>query len=226
MKALKKVSFIYFLMISSVTLSDQLLDFNHRFNGGFELSTKTKSNLFIDSQDSIVAKYNVKADREYEIYFRQLIEHNPKSGKSYYLFVSVYELKSDEIMLIREVKDFVLECTLDGGAKFLDRSFTVTDLNGNGQPEFTFLYDLKCTGDLSPNRMKLIMLEGESKSTLRGLRISEQIYESDWKDIEATKNKLGWGGYDSESEFIGKHPLLLEFSKLRWDYFKIDFLSN
>lgn len=127
---------------------------------------------------------------------------------------------------MREIKDFVLECNLDGGADFLVGSFTVTDLNGNGQPEFTFLYDLKCTGDLSPSRMKLIMLEGKDKLALRGLRISEQVYESDLKGVQSTKKETGWGSFENDNDFRGKHPLFLEFSRLRWDYFKIDLLGR
>ena len=226
MKTLKKASYIYIFLFSVLAQSGELLDRNNRFNSEFELSGSINSNLFLGEGDGVIERYGIKADKNYEIVFRSIHEVSSKGANSYYLFANIYEFKDGNPVLVREVKDFVLDCNFDGGANFLVESFTITDLNGNGRPELTFLYDLKCTGDLSPSRMKLIMLEGREKIALRGLRISEQVYESDIKEVQSTKKELGWGRFKNDNDFRGKHPLFLEFSRLRWDYYKIDLLGR
>jgi hypothetical protein len=50
----------------------------------------------------------------------------------------------------------------------LPNSLTITDLDGNGIAESTFLYKLGCRSDVSPDRLKLIMHEGKAKYALRG----------------------------------------------------------
>ena len=70
--------------------------------------------------------------------------------------------------LLWDLFDSVKICALDLDAAFLPNSLTITDLDGNGIAESTFLYKLGCRSDVSPVQLKLIMHEGKVKYAIRG----------------------------------------------------------
>lgn len=67
-----------------------------------------------------------------------------------------------------EAKDFVEKCEFDVALDVLEPSLTVSDLDGDGEPEFAFAYTLGCFSDVSPRDMKLLLYEGKTKYALRG----------------------------------------------------------
>ena len=76
--------------------------------------------------------------------------------------------KEEKWRLLWKLNDSVKICPADVAAAFLPNSLTITDLDGNGIAESTFLYKLGCRSDVSPDQLKLIMHEGKAKYALRG----------------------------------------------------------
>ena len=89
-------------------------------------------------------------------------------GRAAELHVYHYLKAREHYTLLWKLFDQVKICPLDLYAAFLPNCLTITDLDGNGIAESTFLYKLGCRGDVSPDRLKLIMHEGKVKYALRG----------------------------------------------------------
>lgn len=84
------------------------------------------------------------------------------------LYVSVYAGKSGKLKRIREVRELANACLFDLTNETRETSVAVTDLDGDGLGELTFVYVTGCRSDVSPLTMKLVMLEGRDKHILRG----------------------------------------------------------
>lgn len=84
------------------------------------------------------------------------------------LFAYQYILDGDNAKMLWKVNDFIKDCPLDITISLIPGSITVTDINKDGIAENTFLYRMACKGDVSPDDMKLIMHEGDSKYAIRG----------------------------------------------------------
>lgn len=84
------------------------------------------------------------------------------------LYVTTLRMVGDTWQKIEDIREIVPPCALDLTAAFVEDSIGVTDLDKDGQAELTFVYRFGCGGDVSPNAMKLIMLEGKHKYALRG----------------------------------------------------------
>ena len=69
------------------------------------------------------------------------------------------------------LNDFERNCPYDLYAGFLPGSLEVSDLDGDGRAETTFLYKLTCRSDVSPSTLKLIMYEGKVKFAILGTTI-------------------------------------------------------
>jgi len=69
---------------------------------------------------------------------------------------------------LRAVKDLVEDCAWSLTSRTHDDAFGVTDLDNDGTAEITFAYELGCRSDVSPNTLKLIVLENGTKYILRG----------------------------------------------------------
>lgn len=109
------------------------------------------------------------------------------------------------------VRDFERNCPLDLYAAFLPGSLTVTDLDGNGIAEVTFLYRLACRGDVSPSRMKLIMYEGTRKYAVRGVTAMPPEFS------------FGQRGEMIPDPAFKKAPrAFLEYATARWKVFEIE----
>jgi hypothetical protein len=70
--------------------------------------------------------------------------------------------------LLWTVRDFVKDCSTDLTLRFLPAAFVLSDANGDGVAESTFIYRLGCRSDVSPLGQKLIMHEGRAKYAIRG----------------------------------------------------------
>jgi hypothetical protein len=65
-------------------------------------------------------------------------------------------------------RDFI-ECYMGATlAKFVDKAFTVTDLDGDGLAEISYGYQLACRSDVSTATYKLLLAENGKKYILRG----------------------------------------------------------
>jgi len=76
--------------------------------------------------------------------------------------------ENDSYKLIREVKDATTECGFENRAKFDTQNIAITDIDKNSFGEITFTYRLGCSSELSPDGLKLIMLENGKKFAIRG----------------------------------------------------------
>jgi len=80
------------------------------------------------------------------------------------------------------VKVFDEETTCFGNSevKIIEDSIKITDLDDDGINEVTFLYDLICREIISPSKMKLIMIEGNTKFKIRGMK---KFFDNSNEDI-------------------------------------------
>ena len=76
--------------------------------------------------------------------------------------------KTATYQLLRQIHDFEKDCPLDIALAHLSNSLTVTDLDKDGFAEITFLYTNGCKGDVSPDVLKLMLLENGAKYAIRG----------------------------------------------------------
>jgi hypothetical protein len=84
------------------------------------------------------------------------------------LWVRHWITQGGAAQLVREIKDHVGDCEFDLTLAFVDRALGLTDLDGDGVAELTFAYQLGCRSDVSPNDLKLLILEGGDKYIIRG----------------------------------------------------------
>ena len=84
------------------------------------------------------------------------------------LFAEHFVLRNGNTELIREVKDFEKDCAFDNQLYLETESISLTDLDADGFKEVSFVYTLGCRSDVSPDPMKLIMLENNDKYAIRG----------------------------------------------------------
>ncbi len=92
-----------------------------------------------------------------------------KSKHSVYLQVDVYDgAVGKPLKLTRSIKDLSEKCEFDNTTKFVDRSAMLSDFDGDSIKELVFAYTTGCRSDVSPDTMKLLVLEGKDKHILRG----------------------------------------------------------
>lgn len=95
-------------------------------------------------------------------------EKASRDERSKELFAYQYIINGDNVKQLWKVNDFIKDCPVDVTMELFPKSISITDLDKNGIAENTFIYKMACKGDVSPDDMKLIMHEGESKYALRG----------------------------------------------------------
>ena len=103
-----------------------------------------------------------------------------KSKHSIYLQVDVYDGAAGKpLKLTRSVKDLSEKCEFDNTTKFVDASAMLSDFDGDSIKELVFAYTTGCRSDVSPDTMKLLMLEGKDKHILRG-QTRERVSDTDY----------------------------------------------
>lgn len=123
---------------------------------------------------------------------------------------SYHYLKArEQYTLLWKLFDLVKICPFDLDAAFLPNSLTITDLDGNGIAESTFLYKLGCRSDVSPVQLKLIMHEGKAKYALRG----ETLVPTEAPDI-----KLG-GQKTIDPAFRRAPKVFRDYALQQWNAF-------
>lgn len=116
--------------------------------------------------------------------FQKAIAFKDKNGDNYVLFATrsserdgsrSASLEARHVVVsggvarvLRTVKEAVEDCEEDVVCAFIDRAVAVTDLDANGFAEVTFAYRVACKGDVSPDTIKLLVLENGNKLILRG----------------------------------------------------------
>lgn len=107
-----------------------------------------------------------------------------------------------------KAKDFVENCEFDLTLEPLQASFKVTDLDGDGVPEISFIYKLGCRSDVSPLTAKFLMYEGTTKYALRG-QTQERVGE----------NEFAGGDFKADPSFKQAPTSFLDFAKAQWNAF-------
>lgn len=103
-----------------------------------------------------------------------------------------------------KIQDFVKDCEFDLTLSYIPESLTVTDLDNNGIAESTFMYNLSCKSDVSPDDLKLMMHEGKNKYALRGYTLLTGI----------------GGDYKVDKAFDDAPESFLDYAKKQWEKFK------
>jgi len=123
-------------------------------------------------------------------------------NRSKELFAYQYILNGEDAKQLWKINDFIKDCPVDVMLSLVPKSISVTDLNKDGIAENTFLYRMSCKGDVSPDDMKLIMHEGETKYAVRGSMLMElegKKYGGDMKpDPAFDKAPAGFSDYAKE----------------------------
>lgn len=98
----------------------------------------------------------------------------------------------------------LLDCYMGSPlAKFVDKAFTVTDLDGDGLAEITYGYQLACRSDVSAATYKLLLAENGKKHILRGnakVKHPEDVPESGVFKPDPAAAKWPKGFYDHAVE--------------------------
>lgn len=128
---------------------------------------------------------------------------------SQYFFAYHYVKTGSTFKLIRKISDNVQDCPLQIKVKYVEGSLTVTDLDNNAYKEVSFVYQKSCSGDMSPDDMKLMLLENGKKYPVRG---TTQLDSNDGLHQGGTKTF----GY----EFDSAPASFKTFATKQWNKFK------
>ncbi len=138
-----------------------------------------------------------------------------KSGVTAELYGYHYVKAEEKFALLWKVFDSAKICPLDLDLTFLPNSLTITDLDGNGIAESTFLYKSGCRSDVRPVQLKLIMHEGTMKYALRG----ETMVRRDFPpNPDGTPGKTG-GQKTVDPAFRRAPKVFLDHALQQWNIF-------
>lgn len=105
--------------------------------------------------------------------------------------------------------DQVELCGLDIRSEFLKNSFTITDLDKDGNAEASVAYALSCKGDVSPDGLKFVLYEEGKKYIIRG---STTIVTGKDKSV---------GEKIIDKSFTDGPKTFLNFANTQWSKFSI-----
>lgn len=154
------------------------LDIKGSIKKAFEWNVKDTTHYFVYTETGIKETYPVPKDSisgHLNGFAVDDLENDMKDAAYYfYHYISYYS----DMQLQWKIYDFVKECPFDIHFHFIHDAFRITDLDNNGQQEIWVMYSLACVSDASPDNLKLIMYEGNTKYAIRGLT---RNYEDDQK---------------------------------------------
>ncbi len=130
------------------------------------------------------------------------------------LFAYQFIVNGEETKLLWRLNDLIKDCPLDITLSFIPKSLTITDLDNNGIAENTLIYKMSCKGDVSPDDMKLIMHEAETKYAIRGMML-----------LETPEGKFG-NDMKVDPSFDSAPKEFLPYAKEEWEKFKTEKLGN
>lgn len=105
-----------------------------------------------------------------------------------------------------KIQDFVKDCEFDLRLNYVPESLTITDLDADGIGESTFLYNMSCKSDVSPDDLKLMMHENENKYALRGFTYISSVDAG--------------GDYKVDGAFNDAPASFLQYAKEQWNKHK------
>lgn len=134
-----------------------------------------------------------------------------EDGSDAYLYACHYIIKNDSSKLLWRIYDYNKACPLDMELYFVDKAFTVTDLDKNGIAEVWVMYKNSCQGDVSPVPAKIIMYEGSKKYALRG--------ES---RVKVSATEYMGGRFSLDDNFKNGNILFRQYAEKLWAKNKIE----
>lgn len=145
------------------------------------------------------------------VFITETGEFENENGVNAELFSYCYNLNGNTAELNWKVYDFVIGCPVDIITRFTDKTFNITDLNENGIAEIWLMYETACTGDLSPNDMKVIMYEGKQKFAMRGQNtVKMGVYENGEPVIYG-------GDYKFDKNFNTSPKVFKDYAQKLWE---------
>jgi hypothetical protein len=133
---------------------------------------------------------------------------------------------NDAWRLLRRIDDFVHDCELDATLKPVEHAIAITDLDGNHLAEVSFAYRQSCKGDVSPDGMKLMMLENGAKYAMRGsMVLMTRDLEGRpvrWRDDGVLPPAPAPPRIDAA---LRRHPRFHAFARARWSEWSQHFLE-
>lgn len=185
--------------------------------------------------ETMYAEYNVKDIPSYIKYsgnIKESVKWNDKLGTNLVLICGTDEkwngdLREKELTAYHfilnlenesqlwKIYDFIKDCPVDITLKYIDNSFSLTDLDEDGIFETSFLYRLSCKSDVSSDGLKLIMHEGNRKYALRGtmkLIFNGETFQEGTMKVDSSFNT-------APDEF-------LEFASFQWRKFDAEKLGD
>lgn len=153
--------------------------------------------------DSLGTHYIVTA--ESGIYQNPVFKHE-SDGQDAEVFACHYIAGKDSLSLVWKIHDFIKDCPVDLGARFLPKTLQVTDLDNDGIPEVWIMYKMVCHGDVSPWEMKLIMYEGMQKHAMRGENL-----------VRLSANEQYGGKYKFDKAFSEAPKPFRDFAIKNWN---------
>ncbi len=118
------------------------------------------------------------------------------------LYVTTFSERDGVYTKQQAIRELVQPCQFDLAGRFLPRSITLTNLDNDDRGELTFGYVVGCRSDVSPDTMKILMLERDAKHALRGQTLVG--------DPEVPE------GGTFRPDFKGAPPAFLEHAKKVW----------
>jgi len=110
-----------------------------------------------------------------------------------------------------KIYDYVKECPFDMFLHFINKGFSITDLNKDGNAEIWITYKVSCHSDITPVPMKIIMYQDNVKYAARG---NTRVQESE---------KTFTGGDFSFDEAFKKAPVeFRRYAEKLWNKNKIE----
>ena len=153
---------------------------------------------------------NIVLTTETGIYQSKKFKHE-SDGEDAELFAYHFIKTDGSFKQTWKVYDYISDCPFDVAASFIDKAFTITDLNNNGTAEVWLMYRMVCQSDLSPSDMKIIMYEGQQKFAVRG---ESKVMHG----IDNNGNKMYMGGEYKIDDALSNGPkVFLEFAKALWN---------
>lgn len=105
---------------------------------------------------------------------------------------------------LRSVRDGVAPCDFDLTAEFLGTA-VLTDLDGDGIAEVTIAYQLSCKSDISPDIVKLLVIDNGKKYILRG----ESLYPGE-------DGKMRGGEFEPDPDAARWPKVFLDHARETW----------
>ncbi len=176
--------------IEAVDLPD--LDYDGNFTDCWTWDDKNGENYLVRSIEEM--ELNYPEEDGWESYDQNLhVYHYSKSG-------------TGEIILLRDLTDFVKDCEFDLIMNHLD-AVELSDIDNDNYGEIIFGYRLHCTSDVSPSNQKVLLFENGDKYILRGTSVA-----------------MGYGGeYTPGDEFNSGPEGFLEKAENYWEENKVEY---